>query len=144
MADIISSMNSQIKFLTPAIAGVVIGITSMTTTILGKLSSQLKSTTNLGEGAEAGAPTSVLEIFGNGIPTYQFQIVVGIYVVQITYILTVLANGIENGPDKLNERYQLGQNLIKATMLYCIISAAIMLIFNFIANKIMTISLMGG
>ena len=137
MADIISSMNSQIKFLTPAIAGVVIGITSMTTTILGKLSSQLKSTTNLGEGAEAGAPTSVLEIFGNGIPTYQFQIVVGIYVVQITYILTIFANVIVNGSDKLGERYSLGKNLIRSTLLYCFISAAVMIMFNLIAGSIL-------
>src|SRR3989344_4305404 len=35
MADVISSMRSQIKFLTPAIAGVVIGITSMITAIAG-------------------------------------------------------------------------------------------------------------
>ena len=41
MADIISSMKSQIKFLTPAIAGIVIGITSMISTILTKLSAQL-------------------------------------------------------------------------------------------------------
>ena len=43
MADIISSMKSQIAFLTPAIAGIVIGITSMITTILGALGDQLGS-----------------------------------------------------------------------------------------------------
>jgi hypothetical protein len=68
---------------------------------------------------------------------------VGLYVVQITYILTILANGIENGSDKLNERYLLGQNMVRATILYTIVSATIMLIFNLIANRIMTVSLLG-
>ena len=80
-------------------------------------------------------------MFGNGIPTYYFQIVVGIYVVQITYILTVIANGVENGSDKLNERYQLGNNLIRSTLLYVFISATVMIMFNLIAGRILTATL---
>ena len=142
MADVISSMKSQIKFLTPVIAGVVIGITSMITNILGKLSSQL-STIVSQAGQESGAPTGILGLFGDGIPTYYFQIIVGIYVVQITYILTVISNGVENGADKLNERYSLGNNMIKSTMLYIIISGFVMIMFNVIAARILTATLTG-
>ncbi len=142
MADVISSMKSQIKFLTPAIAGVVIGITSMITSILGKLSIQLEQvTSSVGGGESAAAPTGILGLFGEGVPTYYFQIIVGIYVVQITYILTVIANGVENGSDKLSERYQLGNNLIKSTLLYIFISGAVMLMFNLIAGRILTSTL---
>ena len=144
MADIISSMKSQIKFLTPAIAGVVIGITSMITAILGKLSGQLQQVTSSVGGTEGGAaPTGILGLFGDGIPTYYFQLIVGVYVVQITFILTVIANGIENGSDKLNERYQLGNNLIRSTILYVFISGAVMLLFNIIAGRILTATLSG-
>ena len=138
MADIISSMRSQIKFLTPVIAGVVIGITSMITSILGKLSGQLK---NIPGTESAGSADSLISIFGDGIPTFYFQLIVGIYVVQITYILTVIANGVENGSDKLNERYQLGNNLIRSTLLYVFISGAVMIIFNVIAGSILTATL---
>ncbi|MBS3101966.1 hypothetical protein J4458_00795 [Candidatus Woesearchaeota archaeon] len=138
MADIISSMVSQIKFLTPAIAGIVIGITSMVGTILGKLGQQLGQLTS--EGTE-GANIGLVGLFGEGIPTYHFQIIVGIYVVQITYILTVLANGIENGSDTLMEKYQLGQNLTKSTILYCIISLIVMILFNVLASTILTTTL---
>ncbi len=140
MADIISSMRSQIKFLTPVIAGVVIGITSMITSILGKLSGQLK---NIPGTESAGSADSLIQIFGDGVPTFYFQLIVGIYVVQITYILTVIANGVENGSDKLNERYQLGNNLIRSTLLYVFISGAVMLIFNIIAGSILTATLSG-
>jgi len=132
MADIISSMNAQIKFLTPAISGIVIGITSMVTGILGKLGAQLKEVTT-----GAGQPSGLVNIFGDGIPTFHFQIIVGLYVVQITYILTILVNGIENGSDKLNERYQLGNNLIRSTLLYCFISLTVMIVFNVVASQIL-------
>jgi hypothetical protein len=134
MADIISSMNSQIKFLTPAIAGIVIGITSMVTSILGKLGTQLQ---DVATGGQAG----LTGLFSDGIPTYYFQIIVGLYVVQITYILTILVNGIENGSDKLSEKYQLGNNMIRGTLLFCTISLVVMLLFNMIASQILTSSL---
>lgn len=135
MADVISSMKSQIKFLTPAIAGIVIGITSMITAILGKLGRQVSEVSV--PGSEGGGATSLLDLFGMGLPTYYFQIIVGLYVVQITYILTILANGIENGSDKLSERYQLGNNLVRSTLLYCFIAAVVIILFNVIAGAIL-------
>lgn len=138
MADIISSMKSQIKFLTPAIAGIVIGITSMISTILTKLSAQLGAFSAAQESSGGAAGFGgLLTIFGIGIPTFHFQIIVGIYVVQIGYVLTILSNGIENGADKLGERYALGKNLISSTVLYCAIAAIVMLLFNFFASTIM-------
>jgi hypothetical protein len=135
MADVISSMKSQIKFMTPAIAGIVIGITSMITTILGKLGKTLSTLAQQGTASAEGANMSLF--FGDGIPTYFFQIVVGLYVIQIVYVLTILANGIENGSDKLSERYNLGQNLIKSTVKYCLISFVIIILFNLLASRIM-------
>ncbi len=134
MAEIISSMKSQIKFLTPAISGIVVGITSMITTILGKLGTILPEVTRGTEGAGAA---NLAELFGDSVPTYYFQIVVGLYVVQIIYILTILANGIENGSDKLSERYNLGTNLIKSTLIYVIVSLFVTILFNIVASTIM-------
>ena len=136
MADVISSMKAQTRFLTPAIAGIVIGITSMISTILTKLSAQLGAFATQDAGG-AGGFGDLLTIFGIGIPTFHFQIIVGIYVVQIGYILTVLSNGIENGADKLGERYSLGKNLMNSTALYCFIAALVMLLFNFFAGTIL-------
>jgi len=142
MADIVSSINSQIKFLTPAIAGIVIGITSMTTTILGKLSGQLQNSVSGFEGGGAGGMSpGFTELFGQGLPTFYFQVIVGIYVIQITYILTIMANGILNGEDKLRERFDLGKNLINSTILYCFIAGIVMIIFNIIAGSILEVAL---
>jgi hypothetical protein len=144
MSDTISSMKSQIKFLTPAIAGIVIGITSMITGILGQLGSQLRVLTE-GQGAEGmGAAAPMISMFGEGIPTFYFQLIVGLYVVQLIYILTIITNGIENGADSLGEKYELGANLVNSTVSYLIVSMIIMLIFNMISGSIMSQLKLGG
>ena len=135
MADVIASMKSQVKFLTPAIAGIVVGITSMISGILTKLSSQLACASQ--QGQQSGGFGDILTIFGLGIPTYHFQIIVGIYIVQITFILTILISGIENGADKLGTRFELGKNVTRSTLAYCMIAGIVMLLFNLFANNIM-------
>ena len=136
LGDIISSMKTQISFITPAIAGIVVGITSMVTTIMGKLSKQLAQA---GTGEELGLSSySMLsQMFGDGIPTYYFQFVVGFYVVEIIYILAVLSSGIENGSDSLGEQYYVGVSLIKSSLLYGVIAFFVTLLFNITALTIM-------
>jgi len=138
MADIISSMKSQISFLAPVISGIVVGITSMVTSIIGKLSRYMSQIVT--EGTETGMP-AFIGLFNEGIAAYYFQIIVGIYIVEIVYILTILVNGIENGSDKLNERYLLGKNLVKSVLLYSFISFVILIVFSYIAGKIMVFTL---
>lgn len=142
LADIIADVKSQIHFLTPAISGIVIGITSMVTTIIGKLGSGLKEVQS--QAASAGQQTSLIELFGDGIPTFYFQLIVGIYVVEIIYILTIMSNGIENGSDSLNEQYLLGKNLVKTTLMYVFIAGAVMILFNVIATNVIASQQFGG
>ncbi len=137
MADIISDMKSQINFLAPTIAGIVIGITSMITYILGALAGNIQT---LGASELGGRVTDIAALFGDGIPTYYFQLVIGIYIFQIIFLLTVIVNGIENGADKLQERYSLGSNLIRSVSLYCFISFLVMMIFNLIASRIVSVA----
>ncbi|MEK6862945.1 MAG: hypothetical protein AABW57_02160 [Nanoarchaeota archaeon] len=139
LSEIISSMKSQISFLTPVIAGIVVGISTMIVTILGKLSAQLTETsqTNVGETGFGGlgAVAGLFEI-KNIIPSYYLQLIVGLYVVEIGIILTILSNGIENGADKLNEQYYLGKNLYKSSILYTIVAFFITVVFTLLAIKI--------
>ncbi|MEM3690146.1 MAG: hypothetical protein QXZ40_00245, partial [Candidatus Micrarchaeia archaeon] len=141
LADILSSMKSQISFLTPAIAGIVVGITSMITTILGGLAQTLREQ-QAGSG-ELGSMNAMSGMFGDGIPPYYFQLIVGIYLVEVTYILIVISNGIERGADSLGERYALGTEMPKSVILYTLLSLAVIIIFNLVASKIMQVSTSG-
>lgn len=134
MADIISDMKQQVSILAPAIAGIVVGITSMIIGILGSLTKQIAAIGELSP--DASAPTGLLSVFGDGVPTYFFQIIIGVYIVEVIYIMTVLINGIESGADRLSERYLIGINLIKSTIVYSIIALVVLVVFNAIASSI--------
>ena len=135
MADIISDMKQQVGVLAPAIAGIVVGITAMIVTIIGRLSEQLTAITEF-SGSPGDVPVGLLNLFGNGIPTYFFQAIIGLYIVEVTIILTILINGIENGSDKVSERYVLGSNLIRGTIIYAVVAFTITMLFNIIAASI--------
>ncbi|MBD3310815.1 hypothetical protein GF351_06375 [Candidatus Woesearchaeota archaeon] len=144
MADVISSMKSQINFLTPAISGIVVGITAMITAILGKLGPLLASAQETGAGAAGAAGGGLMDLFSDAIPTYYFQIIVGIYVVEIIYILSVLTNGIENGVDKLAEEDAIGSNLFRSTLIYSLVALTVTVLFNVIASSIISRTVSGG
>ena len=131
MAEVISDMKQQVKFLAPVIAAVVVGITSMIINILGMLSDQITNLTS-GEGG-VDAASGLLESFGEGIPTYYFQAIIGIYIVQMTYIMVILINGIESGSDKLKENNLLGKTLLQSSITYSVLACTLMIAFNAIS-----------
>lgn len=137
MADVLSSMTSQITFLTPIIAGIVVGVGSMVVTIINILSEQFK-TVGLEEGGftgGVGALASILNIT-DVIPGYQFQAVVGIYVVELTILLTLLGTSIERGVDDVTSQYRIGKNLFTSVGLYVVISLVGVVLFNLLAGAV--------
>ncbi|MBI3034334.1 hypothetical protein HYY72_04185 [Candidatus Woesearchaeota archaeon] len=136
MADIISDMKQQTHILAPAISGIVVGITSMIVTILSSLGDIFKTFTS--QSGELTNYKFITEMFGYGIPTYYFQLIVGLYVVEIVYILTILTNGIENGADRLGEQDSLGKNMVRSSLIYGVISLIVIAIFNTIALIILS------
>ncbi len=137
LADVLSSMSSQINFLTPLIAGIVVGVGSMVTAIINKLSFAFEDVGQAGlEGVgNLNAITNILNI-QDVIPGYYFQLVVGVYVVQIIIILTLLSTSIERGVDKTTAHYRISKNLVRGVLLYFVVSLIGVLVFNFLANAV--------
>ena len=142
LSDVLSSMKSQISFLAPMIAGIVVGVGSMVTTVINKLNEQF-SNVQFGEIGNAegagvgnvGALADILRI-EHVVPSFHFQLIVGLYVVEVIIVLTILSNLIENGFDKLTRNYHISKNLLFGTSLYIIISLIGILIFNVLASGI--------
>ena len=138
LAETLSSMKSQISFLTPMIAGIVVGLSTMIVTILGRLSSLLLQSSTQGQdlGLAGGldALTGLFEI-QSIIPVYFLQLIIGIYVVQIAIILTFLANNIESG-NKISGEYKAGKNLYASGILYFFVSLIVTLMFTLLATNI--------
>ena len=120
LADIISSMKSNMSFLAPLLAGIVVGLSAMITTIL----SRLQSLISQGGNANVGAfdANQMLKLFNleTIIPPYWLQIVVGVYLVEIVYILSITLVSVESGVDKLREKSEIAKNMKSAITLYII------------------------
>jgi hypothetical protein len=120
LAEIISDMKSNMTFLAPLLSGIVVGLAAMITSILSKL----KISDVGGDGAGLGTANlgGILDIFdlANMIPPYYLQIAIGVYLVQIIFILTSTLVSIDSGEDKLEKTNKIGKNLMKGIMLYFI------------------------
>ena len=123
LAEIISDMKSNMNFLAPLLSGVVVGLAAMITSILTKLRvSELEG----GSAAALGNIGNILSIFDvtKMIPPYFLQIIIGIYLVQIIFILTRTLVTIDSGEDKLEKTNKTGKNLTSGILLYFFTSLA--------------------
>ena len=85
-----------------------------------------------------GGLAAVLDVLNikDIIPGYQFQIVVGIFVVEVGIILTVLSSGIENGLDDVISRNRIAKNLFLSVGLYFLVSLVSILVFSILASGV--------
>ncbi len=118
-----SSMQFQGLFLAPAISGVVVGLGTMIMQILIGVHtkiSDVSSTDIPGMGADMG-------LFSGGgflaIPSTSpeiFQLIVGLYMLEAGFILSVTSTQISNGNDKLLRYSNLASAILIATIIYSI------------------------
>jgi len=118
LAEIVSDMKSNMTFLAPLLSGVVVGLASMIAAILNKL----KLASLGGEAANLGNVSGIMNLFDvtKMIPPYFLQISIGIYIIQIIFILTGTLVAIDSGEDKLEKTHKIGMNLKKGIVLYFI------------------------
>lgn len=135
LAEIVSDMKSNMTFLAPLLAGIVVGLSSMIITVLSKLqiSSALLGTE---ESGSIGAFESIIRIFNSNemIPPYFLQISVGIYIIEIIFILTIALVTVDAGKDPLKEKYEIYNNLKKGLALYLITAIFSILALSILAS----------
>jgi hypothetical protein len=145
LADITSGMKSNMTFLAPLLAAIVVGLASMITMILGRLSVMIQTgaltedTEFMGMGAGTiGAMFNVVKM----IPPYWLQIVVGVYIIEIIFILTSTLVTIEAGEDRLGEKSETAKALTQGMMLYTV--TALIAIIALAALAMVAVSGIGG
>jgi len=107
-------------FLAPLLAGIVVGLGSMIVFILNKLKDI--APVSGGEATGIANLAGVLKIFDINamIPPYFLQLAIGIYVIEIVFILTSTLVTVDSGEDKLKKTNETGNNLMAAGLLYLI------------------------
>ncbi|MBI2044953.1 hypothetical protein HYT23_02760 [Candidatus Pacearchaeota archaeon] len=138
LAEIISDMKSNMTFLAPLLSGIVVGLASMITTILSRipLDESLKDA-NLGgfNIANLGDLFNFVEM----VPPYYLQIIVGVYLIQVIFILTRTLVAVDSGEDKLERTNKTGINVQKGVLLYFITA-----LFSTLALFLLTVIVLKG
>jgi len=117
LAEVVSDMKSNMTFLAPLLSGIVIGLAAMITSILSRL-----NPSQLGESGAGGLGNfqTLLSIFdlAKMIPPYYLQIAIGIYLIEVVFILTRTLVAVDAGEDKLQKMNKTGTNLLKGMVFY--------------------------
>jgi hypothetical protein len=119
MKGLVGKFRSGIKvqvFIFPIICALIASLSILILDMLKTVSCQLTQ-------------KSILD-FINVMPMSVFQVIVGIFTIEIVTLLTILLNGIENGFDNVSRDYLVSKNLMKAIIIYIIVSVVVLFLFQ--------------
>ncbi|MCR4327349.1 MAG: hypothetical protein NUV46_02090 [Nanoarchaeota archaeon] len=135
LAEIVSDMKSNMVFLAPLLSGIVVGLAAMITSILGMLQLGELAT----EASNLGSLTNIMSIFQyqDMIPPYFLQISVGIYLIEIIFILTSTLVTIDSGEDRLEMMNKIGKNLRSGMGLYFVVAAISILALSLLSTLVL-------
>jgi len=134
LAEVISDMKSNMTFLAPLLAGIVVGLSTMITIILNKLQA-MQATAGSETIAGLGNIADITRLFDitQMIPPYYLQVTIGIYLIEIIFILTSALVTVDSGKDPLKEKSSLASNLRTGIFLYTIVSFISILLLTILA-----------
>jgi len=117
LSDIVSSMKFLSMALAPLVAGVTVAMAIIIMNILTVLSLEI---TTMTEGIKVPSGGFLFDLWKGtaNVTPHMFQLVLGVYIIETTVLLTIFVNGIENGEDKVSERDMLWKNLLLSTLIY--------------------------
>ncbi len=139
LAETISSIKMQASFLAAVISAIVVSLTVLVTKVLVGLGEQLAEVpTEFGGAAGAGPGVGIVQLFSveTATPPFLFQLIVGIYVIQVVMLLSHLLAGVIYGRDKIEARWMIASNLLIATSIYVVITLVASFFFSQLAGGI--------
>jgi hypothetical protein len=138
LAEVVSDMKSNMVFLAPLLSGIVIGLAAMITFIINRLGVLLAGFGSEGSSGlgSMGAITTIFEIV-NMIPPYYLQLAIGLYIVEIIFILTNVLVIIDAGDDKLKKTNDIGKFMTAGVSLYFIVALISILVLSIISAVVL-------
>ncbi|UCD21144.1 MAG: hypothetical protein JSW08_01195 [archaeon] len=138
LADVTSSMKSNMTFLAPLLTAVVVGLATMITMILSKLeflisSGELGANQQLAGFGSVGGITTMFNVV-KMIPPYWLQIIIGVYLIEIILILTGTLVSIDSGEDRLGSKHESAKNLLRGITLYFFVALLAIILLGALAT----------
>jgi hypothetical protein len=144
LSESTSDMQIQALVFAPLAAGIVVGLMAIVIYIFSFFGQSMQDiqqffgSTPLGTtGAES---FSFLFNIGKQMPFHYFQIVVGIYMVEVVYLLSYFLGELNYGDDEVNKLFSLGKTMLIGIVIYSIVVCAL----YFGITSLMNLSQLGG
>jgi len=135
MYSLTSTLRSTATVFAPLIAGVTLAITKLISNVVHSMSGKIPSE-SVTEGSST-VFTGITESFAleNVRPEY-FVLVVGIYIIELVFLLTRFTNGIDEGDDKAEYMYSLGKVMPTAVIVLTVTVIIGQILFSSIVRTI--------
>ncbi|MBI4173978.1 MAG: hypothetical protein HY519_04625 [Candidatus Aenigmarchaeota archaeon] len=133
LEETVSSMKFQAYFLTPLVGGLVVAMAAVIIAVIGNLGKYLGG---IGEANQLGI--SVEDVFGDVSKTMSpelFQMIVGIYMLEVTILLAIFVTKIKEGENQAAQRYTAGKMLLVAVFVYFVVLVVSTSLFSEFINQ---------
>jgi len=126
LSETTSTMSIQSLLLAPLTSGIVVAVAGIMMRMLLSFEELVeKMQSDLYSSGPAGfAGGSMLESILNinrMIPVHYFQLIVGVYMIEVVSILAIFMSKIQHGEEDIMKRYSIGKMLAFATAIYAVI-----------------------
>lgn len=136
LSEVTSTMRMQALLLAPLTAGIVVGLTAMMmmmlTTLRGwvdQFQAQLQSYGPIGM-VGGGIFDSFIKL-NEMMPISHFQLIVGIYMIEVVTMLTIFLGVIEYGEENILRKFNLAKMLFIGTIIY---SISLLLVYSLLSS----------
>ncbi|MEM5815073.1 MAG: hypothetical protein QXD89_01115 [Candidatus Aenigmatarchaeota archaeon] len=124
LSETISDLQIQAWVFAPLTTGIIIGLMSLLIYVLSFFGPHFKEISSIWSNSSSQIPSSLsfLLSFTNILPIQYFQVVVGIYLVSVVYIIASFLGELSYGDDEVRKKFEIGKFMLIALVIYSIIS----------------------
>ncbi len=119
LSDTTSSMKFQAYFLTPMITGLIVAMTDVIVQVLVKLGEYLEG---VGASQAMGVNFGMISLGAPSITAALFQLIVGVYLIEVVFILAMFLTKIEKGEDPISLKATAGNMIMIGLVFYVLIA----------------------
>jgi hypothetical protein len=131
--ETVSSIKIECYILAPLTCGVIVAFSSLVMDLMVTLGGLFKAFTEGFSGVAGAFATGALSVFQNinqVISPEYFQIIVGIYMIEIIYLLSMFQSKLENGEDKHARNLLASKYLLVGCLVYTVVIIVTTLVFS--------------
>jgi hypothetical protein len=145
LEEVTSGMRVEVGLLSPVMAGIVVGLTTLIGTVLRSLAGSVSTIQSSVAGPASSSSVSsvvpfafgLFNLSGGQIPLYTFQLIIGIYLITLSVIIAYAISNISQPGDRIVLRENIASMLLISISLYIVVAFIVTLVFGSIGGLVL-------